>query len=44
MSRSIRLPETVVEDDVTATYKNGVLTVQLPKAEPAEEGHEIDIE
>jgi len=44
MSRSIRLPERVVEDDVTATYKNGVLTVRLPKAEPAEEGHEIDIE
>lgn len=44
MSRSIQLPETVVEDDVTATYTNGVLTVRLPKAEPADEGHEIDIE
>jgi HSP20 family protein len=44
MSRSIRLPESVVEDDVSATYKNGVLTVRLPKTEPVEEGHEIDIE
>ncbi|MFB6154404.1 MAG: Hsp20/alpha crystallin family protein [Haloferacaceae archaeon] len=44
MSRSLRLPEPVREDDVSAKYKNGVLTVTLPKTEPKEEGRDIEIE
>ena len=44
MSRSISLPEPVSEDDVSAAYRNGVLTVTLPKREPSEEGRQIDIE
>lgn len=45
MQRSIRLPGSVVEDEVEATCKNGVLTITLPKAEPIEpEGRKIDIE
>lgn len=42
-SRSIRLPESVEADDITATMKNGVLTLTIPKAEPREEGREIEI-
>lgn len=45
LSERVRLPEPVVEDDVEATLKNGVLTVRLPKAEPSEGGgRRIDIE
>ncbi|MFB6130691.1 MAG: archaeal heat shock protein Hsp14 [Salinigranum sp.] len=43
MSRSISLPEPVTEDEVSATYRNGVLTVTLPRAEPGEGGKQIDI-
>ena len=44
LSRSIRLPEPVDESEVEATYRNGVLTVTLPKREPADpEGQTIDI-
>ena len=31
--RRIRFPGDIVEDDVKATYKNGVLTVTIPKPE-----------
>lgn len=44
MSRSVTLPEPVETEGVTASYRNGVLTVHVPKAEPASEGHAIDIE
>lgn len=38
VSRSIRLPETVQEDAAEATYKNGVLTVTLPKRQTTDDG------
>ncbi|QOS10575.1 Hsp20-type molecular chaperone [Haloferax gibbonsii] len=45
VSRTITLPAQVVRDEVTASYKNGVLTVTLPKAEPAgDDSTQIDIE
>ena len=33
--RTLRLPAPVVEADVDATYKDGILTVRLPKVAPA---------
>jgi HSP20 family protein len=33
--RSVTLPESVSEDDIKATYKDGILTVSVPAAEPA---------
>lgn len=45
LSRSVRLPEPIDEDGVEATYKNGVVTLTLPKQEPTEpSGRTIDIE
>ena len=41
-ARSIRLPAPVVGEKVTATFKNGLLTVTLPKAEEAKPKH-IDV-
>lgn len=43
MSRSVRLPEPVNEDEVDARYKNGVLTVTLPKRHADSESRSIDI-
>jgi len=43
-SRQIRLPEPVDENAVQASVNNGILTVRLPKREPSEEAHSIDIE
>lgn len=34
-SRSVSLPLSVSADKVTATYKDGILTVEIPKAEEA---------
>ncbi|WP_439028289.1 Hsp20/alpha crystallin family protein [Haloarchaeobius sp. DT45] len=42
VSRSIRVPEPVDEDGITASFNNGALTIRLPKEE-ADEGHTIDI-
>lgn len=42
--RTLRLPESVREGGVGATYRNGILTVTLPKANPDEPTHRIDIE
>lgn len=42
--RTVRLPEPVEEDAVTATYTNDVLTITLPKEDVGDEGHLIDIE
>ena len=36
--RALRLPGPVVEQDVKASIHNGLLTVQLPKAEPSIQG------
>ncbi len=45
LSRSVRVPEPIDENRVEATYRNGVLTITLPKAEPSEpQGETIDIE
>jgi HSP20 family protein len=34
-NRSFNLPETVKEDDISASFKNGILTINLPKHEVA---------
>ena len=44
MRRSVRLPAPVEPDEVTAKLKNGILTVTVPKAEPASESRRIEIE
>ncbi|RKD97891.1 Hsp20/alpha crystallin family protein [Halopiger aswanensis] len=43
-NRRVQLPDSVEADDVSATVNNGILTVQLPKREPADESTSIDIE
>ncbi|ELY35746.1 Hsp20/alpha crystallin family protein [Natronorubrum tibetense] len=43
-NRRIRLPEPVEEEEVSAGYENGVLTVRLPKITGGETSKEIDIE
>ncbi len=43
-SRSVRLPEPVDETETTATYRDGVLRVTLPKVTPEDDGQRIDIE
>lgn len=35
-SRSFRLPEGLDTDHISAAFENGVLTIELPKAKPAE--------
>jgi HSP20 family protein len=44
VDRRVRLPEPVAEEEVEASFTNGVLTVTLPKAETAADTHSIDIE
>ena len=45
VSRTVTLPTEVKRDDVTAQYRNGVLTITLPKAEPyTDDSRTIDIE
>lgn len=44
ISRTIRLPEPIDEEEAVARYRNGVLTVTLPKQEPDEDATSIDIE
>lgn len=45
VSRTVTLPAEVKREEVTAKYRNGVLTITLPKMEPeAEDSSSIDIE
>lgn len=46
VTRAIDLPAAVMEEDASATYHNGVLTVTLPKERHGEDdsGHRIDVE
>ncbi|MEM4780346.1 MAG: archaeal heat shock protein Hsp14 [Halalkalicoccus sp.] len=44
LRRTVQLPEEVDEESVSATYKNGVLTITLPKRDPTSGGRSIDIE
>lgn len=44
VSRAITLQEDVDEEGVSARFKNGVLTVTLPKRFSEESTHDIDIE
>ena len=44
VSRSVTLPEAVDEGAASATYRNGVLTVTLPKLDAGDDdSHSIDI-
>ncbi|GCF13516.1 heat-shock protein Hsp20 [Haloarcula mannanilytica] len=43
MSRSVRLPEAVDEEETTASYNNGVLTVRLGKVVRNEDDDGTDI-
>lgn len=42
--RSFRLPKRVVDEDIQASYTNGVLEVTIPIAEGAAPGREIAVE
>jgi len=43
-SRSFNLPETILEDKITASFKDGILSVEVPKAEEVKPKiHEIKI-
>lgn len=44
LSRTLRIPADVDEENASASHQNGVLTVTLPKSEIVEEGHSIDVE
>ena len=42
--RSLRLPFPVSQDQVQATFENGVLSVTLPKTQPQERSHRIPVQ
>lgn len=44
ISRTVSLPEPVDKEGTSATFKNGVLTVQIPKAQASEDTTSINIE
>lgn len=44
VSESVRVPGDVAMDEVSATYRNGVLEVDLPVEEGSSDEHRIDIE
>jgi len=44
VTRSVDLPGPVVDEDASATYRHGVLTITLPKAaDETDDGHRIDV-
>lgn len=43
VSEQVRIPGSVVADEISATYRNGVLEIHLPATEDAS-GHHIEIE
>jgi len=44
ITRSVDLPGHLVDEEASATYRHGVLTVTLPKAaDEAGDGHRIDV-
>ncbi|WP_227352922.1 Hsp20/alpha crystallin family protein [Haladaptatus salinisoli] len=43
MNRTVTLPDRVDESNVSAEYRNGVLTVTLPKADGSDESHDIEV-
>ena len=44
VSRRVPIPTAIAEDEIAATYRNGVLEVRLPIAEDDDGGHRIEIE
>ncbi len=42
--RRFRFPKEVIEEDIAASYQNGVLEVTLPIEGPATGGREIEVE
>ncbi|MFY4812660.1 Hsp20/alpha crystallin family protein [Haloarcula sp. AONF1] len=44
VAERVAVPQPVVDDDITATYHNGVLEITLPRADDADESNRIDIE
>lgn len=44
VARTVRLPESVSSDEVTAKFENGVLTVYMPKEMPESGGSSIEID
>jgi HSP20 family protein len=44
VNRTVRIPDPVVEDDITASQTNGTLTVTLPKETSSDNEHSIQID
>ncbi|GCF14016.1 hypothetical protein Harman_19510 [Haloarcula mannanilytica] len=44
VAERVAVPDPVVDDDITATYHNGVLEITLPRADDADDSHRIEIE
>lgn len=44
INRTIQLPERILQDEIRASFNDGVLTVTLPKEHGGEEGKAIEIE
>ncbi|SIR58057.1 HSP20 family protein [Haladaptatus litoreus] len=43
VSRTVSLPDPVDESSVSAEYRNGVLTVSLPKINGSDDSHNIEV-
>ncbi|GAA0222013.1 archaeal heat shock protein Hsp14 [Haladaptatus pallidirubidus] len=43
VSRTVSLPDPVDESNVSAEYRNGVLTVSLPKIGESDDSHNIEV-